>query len=107
METTPDLSETEVFVLSAYRDYPMDPGDVTLLVDGVAMEVAGLADHWDTVLRDNIALTLRELPVDRVVVAIARPGAELRPGDHVLWAELREELLGEVDVVPLVALPAA
>jgi hypothetical protein len=107
MDARDPLPSSEAALLSIYSDHPMHSGDVALLVDPVCMEVAGLADHWDTVLRDNIAWTLRELPVERVVIAIARPGAELRPGDHVLWAELREELLGQVEVAPLVALPAA
>lgn len=107
MEMPADLTESETNVLQVYRDHPMQSGDVALFVDPVIMEVAGLADHWDEVLRTNIAATLAALPVERVLVAIARSDSQLKPGDHVLWAELREELLGKVAIAPVVALPAA
>ena len=96
-------------VLAAYDDHPMQDGDVALLTDlKVIQEVAGLADHWDPVLRRNIASVLTEVGVTELVVGIARRDRQLHPEDHALWADLREELLDSpMTVHPLVALPAA
>ncbi|MCW2501428.1 MAG: hypothetical protein JWN87_3104 [Frankiales bacterium] len=96
-------------VLEIYRTNPMLDGDVALLTDlQVVQEVEGLADHWDPVLRRNIAYVLREVGARELQVAIARPDAELLPQDHALWADLREELLDSpITVLPLLALPAA
>jgi hypothetical protein len=96
-------------VLEIYRSNPMLDGDVALLTDlQVVQEVEGLADHWDPVLRRNIAYVLREVGARELQVAIARPDAELLPQDHALWADLREELLDSpITVLPLLALPAA
>ncbi|MCW2601609.1 MAG: hypothetical protein JWM02_3438 [Frankiales bacterium] len=96
-------------VLKAYREHPMCNGDVALLTDlAVVQEVEGLADHWDPVLRANIAHVLTEIGARELQIAIARPDAELLPQDHALWADLREELLGSaITVLPVVALPAA
>ncbi len=96
-------------VLSIYNDDPLPDGDVLLLTDlSVVQEVEGLADHWDAVLRRNIADVLREVGATELVVAIARRDQQLKPADHAIWADLREELLdSEVTVRPLVALNAA
>lgn len=96
-------------VLAIYTKHPMMNGDVALLTDlDVVQEVEGLADHWDPVLRRNIAYLLREVGARELQVAIARPDAELLPQDHALWADLREELLdAPIRVLPLIALPAA
>lgn len=96
-------------VLSSYNDDPLPDGDVVLLTDlSVVQEVEGLADHWDAVLRRNIAYVLREVGATELVVAIARRDRQLTPADHALWADLREELLdSSVTVRPLVALNAA
>ncbi len=92
-----------------YVEHPMRGGDVAIVTDlTVIQEVAGLADDWDPVIRRNVAHILRELQVQELVIAIARPDAELLPQDHALWADLREELLtSTITVHPLEALPAA
>lgn len=104
--TTPDARLT--LVLDAYADDPLPSGDAVLLLDdAVCMEVAGLADQWDEVMRRNTAGILRETARE-VVLAIARPGADLLPQDRVLWRELQEELRDSpVQLAPLQALPAA
>lgn len=103
-----DLTDRERHCLSMFSEHRMDAGDVAILCDERRiLEIAGLADHWDQLLRDNMALTLTQGGVQRAVIAVARPARDLRPGDHVLWAELREELLGKVQLAPLVAIPAA
>lgn len=96
-------------VLSRYTDYPMLDGDIALLTDlKVVQEIEGLADHWEPRIRRNLAEGLRETGAQELQLAIARPGAELLPQDHALWADLREELLGSgIKVLPVVALPAA
>jgi hypothetical protein len=96
-------------VLSVYREHPMHNGDVALLTDlKVVQEIEGLADQWDPELRRNIAYVLTGLGIRELLVAIARPDAELLPQDHALWADLREELLGSaIRVLPVMALPAA
>lgn len=105
---TDDLTERERHCLSIFAEHPMQAGDVAILCDeGVILEIAGMADHWDQLVRDNMAVTLTEVGVRRAVIAVARPARDLRPSDHVLWAELREELLGKVRLAPLVAIPAA
>jgi hypothetical protein len=95
--------------LRVYDEHPIREGDVVLVFDDrVCCEVAGLADHWDDVLRRNTAHLLTEAPASRVVVAIARPRAELLPGDFLLWRELHQDLRGGgVDLGPVRALPAA
>jgi hypothetical protein len=109
--TSHPLNDDDIFaeVLVAYDEHPMDDGDVALLTDlHVIQEIEGLADHWDPVLRRNVAHILREIGASEVVVAIARPGRELLPGDHALWADLREELLdARILVRPVIALDAA
>ncbi len=66
-----------------------------------------MADEWDEVLRTNTAGILRET-ARSVVLAIARPGADLGVEDHRIWRELHEALRGsDVDLLPLQALPAA
>lgn len=94
--------------LEIYADDPMDDGDAVFLLDGkVCMEVEGMADRWDDVLRVNTAGVLRAT-ARSVVLAIARPGRDLGVGDHRIWRELHDELHGStVDLLPLQALPAA
>ena len=106
MDTYPDSRLT--LVLDAYADDPMASGDVVLLLDdAVCMEVAGLADRWDAVVRRKTAEVLRDT-AHAVVLAIARPGADLLPQDRRLWRELHDELAGSrVQLAPLQALPAA
>lgn len=96
-------------VLQVYDDHPMRDGDVALLTDlSVIQEVEGLVDQWDAELRRNIAYVLTEVGARELHVAVARRGRRLRPEDHAMWADLREELLGSpIRVHPLLALPAA
>lgn len=99
----PDLEK----ILAAYDDHPMRDGDAVLLMDHqVALEVEGLADNWSAELREGIAETVR-LHSRSVQLAVARHGKVLHPGDHALWADLREELLADVDVLPIIAVSAA
>lgn len=71
------------------------------------LEMAGLADHWDDVVRRNTAHIVRET-ARRVVVAIARAGRDLHPEDFRLWRELHEDLRdSNVELLPVQALPAA
>ena len=96
-------------ILSAYRDHPMQDGDVVLLVEELrlATEISGLADHWDTVLCRSTARVLREIGARDVVLGIARAHCALRSSDHRLLGDLREELAGSGVVVgDLLALPA-
>jgi sulfur carrier protein ThiS len=96
-------------VLEIYREHPMRNGDVALLTDlKVVQEVEGLADEWDAELRRNVAALLTSVGVRELLIAVARPDAELLPQDHALWADLREELLGSsITVLPVMGLPAA
>ena len=93
--------------LKAYDAEPMRDGDVALLIDdGVCLEIEGLANHWDAGVRRNLAAALGP-GCARVVMAVARPGRALLASDHVLWAELREELLDSgVELDPLHAVAA-
>ncbi len=95
-------------VLRIYAKAPLDDGDAVLFLDdAVCCEIAGLADHWDDVLRRNTAQVLRET-ASKVAVAIARRGADLRPEDYQIWRDLHEELRGSgIDLLPVKALPAA
>lgn len=95
-------------VLRIYRDAPMADGDAVLLLDDeVCLELQGMADGWDDVGRRNLVSILTQTS-QRVLVAIARPEARLRPGDHRLWHDLERELAGTgVDLLPVRALPAA
>ena len=94
--------------LRIYADSPLDAGDAVLFLDReVCLEVTGLADRWDEVTRSNTAHLLRET-AGQVVLAIARPGADLLPGDYRLWRELHQDLRDSaVELAPVKALPAA
>lgn len=93
--------------LDAYADDPVPEGTAVLLLDGsVCMQVAGLADSSDAVLRGNTAEVLRQT-AQEVVLAVARPGADLTVADHRLWRDLHDDLDGEVVLMPIQALPAA
>ena len=94
-------------VLRRYVEDPLDDGDALLLVDdGVCLEIEGLADGWDDVVRRNLSRTLKQT-AQRVVVAIARPRGELQPGDFALWRDLHADLGDDVELLPVRALPAA
>lgn len=94
--------------LRIYAETPLSNGDAILLLDDtVCLELAGLADHWDDLLRRNTAKILRDT-ASSVVVAIARPGAELLPRDFQLWRDLHAALRDtDVELHPVRALPAA
>lgn len=94
--------------LRIYADNPLDDGDAVLLLDDtVCLEIEGLADEWDDVGRRSLADILTK-NARRVLVAIARDGSELLPGDYQIWRELHQELRGtEVELLPVRALPAA
>ena len=101
-------SQDEDGVLRIYTDAPMTDGDAVLVLDGeVCLELQGMADGWDDVGRRNLVSILVQTS-QRVVVAIARPRAELRPSDYQLWRDLHRDLAGTaVDLLPVRALPAA
>jgi len=97
-------------VLTTYETYPMEDGDVVLLLvqEDLATEIEGLADAWDPTLRRNIVKVVRELEAREVLVGIARRYRALGEGDHRVVTELRQELAGTgVLVHPAVALPAS
>ena len=106
--TRPELDEADLRrVLAGYTEIPMDDGDAVLLLDGVCMEIPGLADQWDEPGRRNLAGILVRT-CSSVVLAIARAGSRLRSSDVELWCQLDEELRGtSVQLMPLRALPAA
>lgn len=66
-----------------------------------------MADAWDDVGRRTL-VDLLTTTSRRVVVAIARTGGELLPGDYRIWRELHELLRDtEVDLLPVRVLPSA
>ena len=95
-------------LLDVYADHPLDDGDAVLVLDEqVCLEIEGLADHWDDVLRRSTASVVRTTAA-RVIVLIARTGAELLDSDYQLWRDLHAELRdSEVQLLPVRALPAA
>lgn len=94
--------------LRTYADTPMEDGDaVFLLDDEVCLEFAQFAPGWDD---DGCArvVKLLETCASRVLLAIAREGGGLLPGDYQLWRELHEGLRGtQIELLPVRALPAA
>lgn len=95
-------------LLCVYADHPLDDGDAVLVLDdSVCLEIEGLADHWDSVLRRNTAQVVRGTS-ERVLVLIARPDAVLQDSDYQLWRDLHAELRDSaVQLLPVRALPAA
>jgi hypothetical protein len=102
------LLDKETGFLSICAQAPPADGDVLLLLNGAKnLEIAGLADHWDASARDNMRLLLDQLPLERVLIAIARPGADLTPGDRALGRDISDLLVPRgVMVTPVQALPA-
>lgn len=94
---------------SVYVDHPLDNGDALIITDmDFVQQVDGLADHWEPKVRQFVTDILRRIDPLEVVLAVARPDADLLPQDHAMWADLREELLGSgITVHPPKALPAA
>ena len=94
--------------LQSYVEDPLEDGDALLLLDDtVCLELQGLADAWDDVGRRTL-VDLLTTTSRRVVVAIARTGGELLPGDYRIWRELHELLRDtEVDLLPVRVLPSA
>jgi hypothetical protein len=103
-ENTSRLAE----ILCVYADHPLDSGDAVLVLDDrVCLEIEGLADHWDAVLRHNTAQVVRSTS-ERVLVLIARPQALLQDSDYQLWRDLHADLRDSVvQLLPVRALPAA
>ena len=101
------LDPGELLALGVYADAPLTDGDVVLLVDGrECLELAGLADHWDAAAGAGFLAQLRTCR--RVVVAVARTGADLHDSDRQLAADVAAALTAAgVEVPPLQALPAA
>ena len=95
-------------LLEIYADDPLENGDALLVLDDrVCLEIEGLADHWDHVLRRNTASVVRETSTS-VLVLIARTGAELLDTDYQLWRDLHADLRdSDVQLLPVRALPAA
>lgn len=95
-------------VLRIYSDDPLEDGDAVLFLDDtVCCEIAGLADHWDDVLRTKTAQVIRQTAA-KAVVAIARRDAALRPADFAIWRDLHAALRDSgVELLPVKALPAA
>lgn len=106
--TNPATTDRAEQALRIYGDSPLSDGDAVLLLDdSVCLEFERLADDWDDACRRQLATVLGST-TGRVLLAIARDGAELRPGDYRIWRELHEELRGlPVDLLPVRALPAA
>ena len=105
MTNSTDLSS----VLAVYEAHPLDAGDAVLVLPGrgLCLELQGLADAWCPPVRRELAKAIRSA-AEPAQIALARPGAQPLPTDEVLWAELREELLGSgVELLPLRVLPAA
>lgn len=106
MTTWTDLPLSDALV--PYVDHPMDDGDAVLLFETtrVCLELTGLASQW----RPGDAEHLAPLVADadgRVVLAIARRGADLHPSDYAIWRDLHSALQHEdVDLLPVRALPA-
>jgi hypothetical protein len=93
--------------LSRYAREPVRDGDAVLLLDDeVCLELEGLADAWDDEVRAGTVRIVRGT-ARRVLLAIARPGARLRPEDYRVWRELHQAVGTEVEVLPVQALPAA
>lgn len=95
-------------ILCVYADHPLDEGDAVLVLDdSVCLEIEGLADHWDAVLRRSTAEVVRGTS-ERLLVLIARQGAVLQAKDYQLWRDLHADLRDSaVELLPVRALPAA
>jgi hypothetical protein len=95
--------------LSIYRNVPLDNGDAAIFTDaGMALEVAGLADNWDRLCKENLCSAITGSGVREIAVAIARPDAALLAQDHAMWADMREELApAGIVVMDPIGLPAA
>ena len=95
-------------LLNVYADHPLDDGDAVLVLDDqVCLEIEGLAQHWDPVVRRNTARIVRETS-SSVLVLIARPERVLLASDYQLWRDLHGDLRdSDVQLHPVRALPAA
>lgn len=95
-------------LLDVYADHPLDDGDVVLVLDDqVCLEVEGLAEHWDPLVRRNTAKIVRETSTS-VLVLIARAERTLLDRDYQLWRDLHADLRDtDVQLHPVRALPAA
>ena len=103
-----DNAERLAEILCVYAEHPLEEGDAVLVLDDSdCLEIEGLADHWDAVLRRNTAEVVRGTS-ERLLVLIARQGAVLQDRDYQLWRDLHAELRDSaVQLLPVRALPAA
>lgn len=93
--------------LEAYRQYPMDDGEVVLLLpdEAVCLELGALPD--DDALPDHAAAVASQVHSATAVLAVARHGRRPQPVDLLLWTELWSALGSGTELLPLQVLPAA
>lgn len=108
MTNLPRLPSRAEHALRTYADAPMSDGDVLVLLDDtVCLEFEQLTLSWDAASRQHLVEVLSST-ASRAVLAVARKGGELLPGDYQLWRELHEDLRAtSVELLPVRALPAA
>lgn len=108
MTSVTSLSPRAERALRTYADAPMEDGDAVLLLDDeVCLEFEQFAAGWDDDGCSRV-VQLLDTCASRVLLAIAREGGNLLPGDYQLWRELHQGLRGtQVELLPVRALPAA
>lgn len=108
MTSVTSLSFSAQQALRTYADTPMEDGDAVLLLnDEVCLEFEQFAAGWDDDGCSRV-VDLLAASASRVLLAIAREGSTLLPGDYQLWRELHEALRDtQVELLPVQALPAA
>jgi hypothetical protein len=108
MRPGPGHDDREEQALRVYREAPLQDGDAVVLLDQkVCLELEQLAAEWDDVVRRNLLDVLTHTAA-RVLVAVARDGEVLQPGDYQLWCDLHVGLReADVELLPIRVLPAA